>query len=265
MRWPVRCASFLASSGEKSPVDQANSIEGQDREQEKIWQDFVDSDRESIRSAISPMFYSIAAGENPVDFPAPQLLLDPGISNMVRLYEDAYLEAADTLGLVNVDVTTRPYVPPLAWRKGGMVSAAWQIVELVWSDSVGSQLIATFAVEAWKLIYNKSRQYFSSRGHRDGYCPIATQSPQTIAACCAYHAQKHFGEFRPKAPQFRRLSWEGANAPASEGLCQVAVPLRNGSLIYLVTDRMRLLDLSKVNSNGAEDMDLSTWDTTWNE
>jgi hypothetical protein len=244
--------------------DPAESIGSEDRLQSERWTKFEEDDPTSIRVIISPGFhftdYHLAQAKGI----HPQKALDNDIAEVAQIYQDAFQGIRSTLNSNDAQVEREPYTPPSAWRKGGELSAPWQIVQLVFTSEVGigvvsglaAQSISAAAIKAWRAMLKRWKTSEVEPQVRN----VPSHSPLIMTALCERHARQYHGDKKVfREGNWFRVAWSGADAPASLSLLLVTIPIRSGSLVYVVTDRLELMQLIETSPRLTAELDRRTW------
>lgn len=234
-----------------------------DNETLRIWSQFEESIGVIPRVIIEPDLY-LKYVVTPPDYDGhTQQTLDQGIAQVVDIYKSTFEEVFQHHS-DNLLVTQTAYAPPAAFGKGGPIGAAYQVLQFAIDNpetmEIGRGVVGGLLAEAvWKSS-NALFKYFRSVKIPESEQRPPSHDPILITAVCETHSREFYSEFRPKPAQvFSALNPPSSNLPVDGNVYTIVVPYRNGSIIYVVTERMELLSHFRVHSKGAVPLDRSTW------
>lgn len=186
----------------------------------------------------------------PTSIMAPEALrgTQEGFSESTQLLQHIYAsELTKALeSLPSVKVTTRKYVPPEDYTRGGAINETGRLIAAVASDpyvqEVAKEVVKTAIAEGLIAGAKVAINHMIAAGRTPGQIKLPVHSPEALAALCQRHASVYY-------PRLSRGSavWNAgpsdADYPYERQPLNFAVPTLDGHLLYSVSNCAELISL----------------------
>lgn len=226
------------------------------------WKSFEESIGTTPRIVINPEVYlGYVVSPDPLEGHS-QETLDKSIETAVQIYREAFQLEFSQLQ-VPVSVGQYSYVVPAAYGKGGPIGAPAEVINLILDQAIWVQLgwtVATdlLAAAVWKA-GRKFLRFLREVKYPNPEQNLPSHDPFLIQAACEAHAREQYKNLRLGEADIHSAWPPSADLPYNGNLYTVAIPYRNGSIIYVISDRLLLMEHIRVNSKGSTPLDRSTW------
>jgi hypothetical protein len=244
--------------------EQEDRLHAEESAQQERWRRYEEEDASAIRVIVEPTFHFTTYQRVTESKAHPQGALNRDIDTVSSIYEEAFRDALGSISTDQVSVERQRYTPPARWRQGGDFGAPWEIVGIIAGSGIGlgvltnvaSNAISKAVITAWRKIVALWRDNdIPLEGRR-----ISSHGPLILVSLCERHARQYHGELAPKGPAlWFRVEWDGANAPVSTSTVMVTIPAHNGTLVYVVTDRLVLLQCVHIAPDCTQEIDRRSW------
>ena len=162
-------------------------------------------------------------------------------------------------GLIQQDT----YVPPQHYQRGGPISFPMELLQIVidnpWLLALGPNVLSNAVYDAMKLAYKSLAEWFS-----DHHVPEADQrfpavSPFVIRAVAEGHAREFFPKLDTGDAKLFASDSLDADYPTKTVQFLVALPYRNGAVVYFVDNYLKLTTILRTYPGGFMPLRSSGW------
>lgn len=187
---------------------------------------------------------------------------EESIRQVLQMYEGSFAQAFAAFSN-EVKLEKRSYTPPFAYQRGGPFSYPTDLLQLVmdekWLASLGAPVAAGLMVNAITEASRKLRQWWNDHRVPESEQILPSHSPAIIRAVVESEAHRCFPNLMPGTATIESTLPLDADYPVNGSLFRVTLPYANGTIIFLVDDRLRRPSIFRTSPAGTRKLDASCW------
>lgn len=227
------------------------------------WKSYEDALLSEPVIAITPSPYLQYENPDSTDEYGPTAeIWEQSIQQELDIYQLSLAQAVSRLP-VDTPINRRYYTPPSGYGRGGPISYPIELIQLAidqkWLVEFGVDALNAIVADAMVRATIRLRQWWTDHNVPQDTWRLPSHNPFIVRAVVETHARRSFPNLKPGTATIHACLPANADLPATGVPFLVTLPYPKGSLVYLVDDRLWLLNIIRTTAEGSEELDISNW------